>query len=78
MAIYDWMIGIGLTFGLALFLMFIVRTDVKGFFPLATFISVFMVYAGLYDSWVLVLLLIIDVVVIFIEIKGSLRGGGGI
>jgi hypothetical protein len=75
MAVYDWILGLGLVFGLALFLMFFMKSDMRGFFPLATIICVFVVYAGLLESWVLIALMIVDVVIIFYEVK--MKGGRG-
>lgn len=74
-AVYDWILGLGLIFGLAFFLMFLLKADMKSYFPLATLFSVFVVYAGLLDAWVMVILLIIDVIIVFFTLKNRGRGG---
>lgn len=75
MAAYDWLLGVGLIFGFALFLMFLIKTDMKGFFLLATLIDVFVVYAGLLDAWTLIAFLIVDVFIIYYSRRRGISQG---
>ena len=77
MAEYDWILGVGLTFGLPFLLMFITKADMKGYFVFATMISAFVVYGGLLDVWVMILLLVVDVIVVIIDLKSRMRGNIG-
>ncbi len=65
----EWMIGVGLMFGLAFAFMFLTKKTVGSFFVWLVIFNAFMVWGELLDLWTLVLTLIILIVVIYVEIK---------
>ena len=70
----EWIIGIGLMFGLAFIFMFLTKKTVSSFFVWLVIFNGFMVWGDLLDLWTLVLTLIILVIVIYSEIKGNSIG----
>jgi len=72
---FAWIFGIGLMFGLAFLLNYFLDGNIKTFFVLLLFFAGFVVSAGMLDYWVIVLLLIVNVILIFIEIRQN-RGIG--
>ena len=71
----EWMIGIGLMFGLAFIFMFLTKKTVSSLFVWLVIFNAFMVWGNLLDLWTLVLTLIALVIIIYFEIKGSSIGG---
>lgn len=69
MASYDWMLGVGMMFGLAIVLGYALQIrNIAGFFVLLMIFDGFMVYMGLLDSWTFYLLLSITIVLIYNEV----------
>lgn len=67
----EWIIGVGLMFGLAFIFMFLTKKTISSFFVWLVIFNGFMVWGGLLELWTLVLTLIILVAVIYLEVKGS-------
>ena len=65
MTSYDWIIGIGLMFGLALVLDKLTFESLEGFFVFLTFFNAFVVYGGLLPLWTLVLNIVILSIVMY-------------
>ena len=78
MAEYDWLLGIGIVFGLSLFLMVTGNQSLKSFITYMMIADGFVVSAGLLDVWTLILLLLINGYIFYGDVKKS-RGtlGGG-
>ena len=73
MASYDWIMGLGLILGLPLLFMYLTHAGVKSYFVYATMIDIFCVYGGLLEVWTLVVLIIIDVIIVYMD-----RRSGGV
>lgn len=71
----EWMIGIGLMFGLSFIFMYLTKKTISSFLVWLVIFNGFMVWGGLLDLWTLVLTLIIMVIVIYFEIKNAGFGG---
>jgi len=73
---YDWLIGIGIMFGLALVMNLITFNKTTSFFVWLTIFNAFVVWGGLLDMWTLVLCVIVLTIVIYMEVqrKGSVMG----
>lgn len=71
----EWIIGIGLMFGLAFMFMFLTKKTVNSFLVWLVIFNAFMVWSELLKLWTLVLTLIILVIVIFFEIKNNSKIG---
>ena len=70
----EWVIGVGLMFGLAFIFMILTKKTVSSFLVWLVIFNGFMVWGDLLDLWTLVLTLIILVIVIYSEIKGNSIG----
>lgn len=75
MAGYEWMIALGLMFGLAFVMNLITFDNMGSFFIWLTIFNAIVVWGGLLPLWTLVLCLIILTVVIYSEMKD--KGGKG-
>ena len=71
----EWMLGIGLMFGLAFIFMYLTKKTVGSFFVWLVIFNGFMVWGGLLEPWTLVLTLIMLIIIIYVEIKGINFGG---
>ena len=71
----DWVIGIGISFGIAFILTSLSFKNVKAFLLYFTMFVGFFVYAGHLDLWMLIACIILDVVVIYTSMR-SKKGGG--
>lgn len=69
MTSYDWIIGIGLMFGLALVLNKMTFESLEGFFVFLTFFNAFVVYAGLLPLWSLILNIVILSIIMYIKMN---------
>lgn len=69
MTTYDWIIGIGLMFGLALVLNFMIFENLEGFIVFLTLISAFVVWADLLPLWVLILNVIFLTISVYYEVN---------
>lgn len=72
---YEWLIGLGLMFGLAFVMNAITFNRTNSFFVWLVIFNALVVWGGLLELWTLVLCLIILTVVIFYEMKSSKSGG---
>ena len=68
------MIGFFIVFGLSVVFMFIIKGTFKDLIVLMGIFSIFAFIGGLMDFWVIVVFLILSVVVVMIDFKGT--GGG--
>ncbi len=69
----DWLLGLSLMFALAMLMTVSSRKTAESFFVWLTIFSGFVVWTGLLDLWILVLLIIVLVVILFSNIRK--RGG---
>lgn len=65
----NWVIGLGLMFGLALLFTVILKGDMNTFFNMAYIINGLVVWGGLLEPWTLILNTIIIVILLFSNIK---------
>jgi len=72
---FEWMLGIGIMFGLAFVMTVLTFSNMSCFFVWLTIFCAFVVWGGLLDLWVLILSIIITTVVIYFEIQTNKRGG---
>lgn len=70
MSEYDWIIGIGVSFGLALLFSSLTFKNLQSFLLFLTMFTGFFVYAGVLDLWILIMCIIADVIVVYTSIKG--------
>ncbi len=75
MTSYDWIIGLGLMFGLALVFNSLIFENLEGFIIFLTLFCAFVVYADLLPLWVLVFNIIILTITIYYEIN---KKGAGV
>ena len=66
---YEWILGLGIMFGLSFVMNYLTYNDMGTFVAFLTIFNAFMVLCGLLPSWTLIISLIISVVMIFIQIK---------
>ena len=67
----EWIIGIGLMFGLAFVLSYLTYKDLPTFFIFLTIFNAFMVWSEFLPIWTLIICLIVLVIIVYIEIKGK-------
>jgi len=72
---FEWVIGLGLAFGLAFTLDYLTFKDIKGFFIFLTIFVGFMVWANMLELWSLVMCLIVLTVLMIFEFKSGTSGG---
>lgn len=65
----DWLIGVGLMFGLAFVFNYLTFEDLIGFFAWLTIFSGFVVWGGLLPLWVLYLNIIILVLIMYFSMR---------
>ena len=65
------MIGFFIVFGLSVVFMFIIKGTFKDLIVLMGIFSIFAFIGGLMDFWVIVVFLILSVVVVMIDYKGT-------
>lgn len=65
----DWLIGLALMFSLAMLMTVLSTKDMEGFLVWLTIFSGFVIWAGLIDLWILILLIIVLVILIFSNIR---------
>ena len=66
---FEWIIGLGLAFGLALIFTVLTSQDFNTFLVWITIFIGFTVWGGLLPLWVLIVCIILLVIVIYLEIK---------
>lgn len=69
----DWLIGLSVMFSLAMLMTVSSTKRIEGFFVWLTIFAGFVVWSGLIDLWILILLMIVLVILFFSNIskKGS-------
>ena len=72
---YEWMLGLGIMFGLAIVMTALTFNNMSSFFSWLTIFCGFVVWGGLLDLWVLILCIIALTVVIYFEMKDNKREG---
>jgi len=73
---FEWMLGIGIMFGLALVMTILTFNNLSCFFVWLTIFNAFVVWAGLLPLWTLILCIVILTVVIYFEAINK-NGGNG-
>jgi hypothetical protein len=68
----NFILGLGLMFGLAIFTAYIVELNLENFFGFLTFYSAFVIWMGLLPIWIL----IINLLILLVLIINSFKGGG--
>lgn len=69
MSEYDWILGLGLAFGLAFFFNHITYKTIISFFAYFTIFIAFMVWIDFLPIWSLIINIMVLIIVIYIEIK---------
>jgi len=67
----EWLLGLGIMFGLALFLNYLTYKDNIAFFIYLTIFNGFMVWAGLLPLWTLVVCIMILTTIIYMQLKSQ-------
>lgn len=67
----EWIIGIGIAFGLAFIFSYLTYKDLPTFFVFLTIFDGFMVWCDFLPMWTLIICLIVLVIIAYIEIKGK-------
>ena len=71
----EWILGIGLMFGLAFVLTFMTRKDMLSFLAWLTVFCGIVVWAGLLELWTLILCIIFLVLILYLDVKGGKEVG---
>ena len=66
---FEWIIGVGIVFGLALVFTVLLEKGLPVFLAFLSFFDTFAVWVGLLPLWTLVLCLIILTVLIYLELQ---------
>lgn len=64
-SVMDWIIGLGMVFGLSFALTWIIKKDIKVFIAFLLVFDGIMVWAGLLELWVLILNLVITSMIVY-------------
>lgn len=72
----EWILGLGLMFGLAFFLNCLTYNEMDSFLIFLTIFDAFMVWCQLLPLWTLIVCLIITTIIIYLEIKSKGNGVG--
>jgi len=68
---FEWIIGLGIAFGLAFFLNYLTYNDLSTFFIFLTIFIAFMVWVDFLPLWSLILCLIILTIITYTNAKGK-------
>jgi len=68
-ASYDWIIGIGIVFGLGVVMSYVSYKDILSFLVWSTVISCFVIYGNMLPAWVMVLFIVIDFAYIYFKVR---------
>ena len=71
MIIIEWILGIGIMFGLAMVMNFYISGNLKEFFVFLTFFNAFVVWGGLLPFWTLILNIIILCFIVYTEMSNK-------
>ena len=66
---FEWIIGIGLAFGLALVLNYLTYNDLETFFIFLTVFIAFMVWVDFLPLWTVIICLIVLIVIAYTNVK---------
>lgn len=69
---FEWVLGLGIIFGLSFALTIITTKELSVFFGFLTIFDCFVVWAGLLPLWTLVICLIVLITTLYLDIK---KGG---
>ena len=70
----EWILGLGIVFGLAFVFTILTKQDIKGFLIFITMFICFAVWSELLEVWTLVICLITVVGIVYMELQNR-RGG---
>ena len=68
---FEWILGIGIMFGLAFVMTKLTFNNMSCFFIWLTIFNAFVVWAGLLPLWTLILCIVILTTIIFFEMKSK-------
>jgi len=68
---FEWIIGLGLSFGLAFIFNYLTKNNLRTFFIFFFIFNGFMVWAELLPSWTIVISLIVLVIIMYTSRKGD-------
>lgn len=68
---FEWVIGIGIAFGLAFVLNYLTYNDLPTFFIFLTVFDCFMVWANLLPLWTLIICIIVLTIIAYTNVKGK-------
>lgn len=71
---FEWILGVGIMFGLAFIMTTLTFTNMSCFFVWLTIFDAFVVWAGLLPLWTLILCIVILTVIIYFEINDKGKG----
>ena len=66
---FEWILGVGIIFGLAFMFTLIIEQDLRVFVAFLTFFDTFIVWVGLLPLWTLIILIIILTVLIYVDFQ---------
>lgn len=73
----EWILGVGIMFGLAFVFNALTFNEVDSFFAWLTIFCGFVVWGGLLPLWTLILCIIVLTTVLFFNMKDKGNGGAG-
>ena len=68
---FEWVLGAGITFGLAIVLTYITYKTLASFFIWLTIINAFVVWGGLLELWTLILNVLILTIILFMQMRSQ-------
>jgi len=68
---FEWIIGLGLSFGLAFIFNYLTKNNLRTFFIFFFIFNAFVVWAELLPSWTIVISLIVLVIIMYTSRKGD-------
>ena len=71
----EWILGLGIVFGLAFVFTVLTKQDTKGFLIFITIFICFAVWSELLEVWTLVICLITVVGIVYMELQNRTNGG---
>jgi len=71
---WEWMLGVGIMFGLALFMTMVTQKNSIAFSVWLLIFSAFVVVGGLLPLWVFILCLVFFIISVFFEMKSGTGG----
>lgn len=71
----EWIFAIALIFGMPLVMSFLTGFSFEGYLAWMGFFDVFLVWKDLMPLWTLVAILLFVSILLFVKLKGTIRGG---